>query len=408
MAASPTPSEPGSEQTGAHLALALLGYFVLVTLVITLSPFDFAFRRFRVSFAMVPSDVMANVALFLPLGFLGRSFEGASARLRGRALWVAVGFSILIETAQIFIRGRYVSPIDVASNAGGAFLGVLLRDRLERMAMWNPNLVGRIGLDVPLVGLLYLLVPQLWLSSVGLVEDARRSVTTLLLGCAGSIVLVALHQHRWPSGARLAARVVPPLALIWFMVGVFPAATAAPRTFGAMAVGLATLTWWFLRRDPASDEQRFEVATLQRFLPVFAVYLVVAALWPPFRSMVPWHGAVGFANRLNNASVVDLLLLLEQVGAFTLLGYAAAEWRGRQELSLAADLPRVALAAAALATSLELVQGALFGPGASVMRALLSTSGALYGVAVYHLARAHVRALRVPDVADRKRITEAA
>jgi len=321
---------------------------------------------------------------------------------------VAVGFSILIETAQIFIRGRYVSPIDVASNAGGAFLGVLLRDRLERMAMWNPNLVGRIGLDVPLVGLLYLLVPQLWLSSVGLVEDARRSVTTLLLGCAGSIVLVALHQHRWPSGARLAARVVPPLALIWFMVGVFPAATAAPRTFGAMAVGLATLTWWFLRRDPASDEQRFEVATLQRFLPVFAVYLVVAALWPPFRSMVPWHGAVGFANRLNNASVVDLLLLLEQVGAFTLLGYAAAEWRGRQELSLAADLPRVALAAAALATSLELVQGALFGPGASVMRALLSTSGALYGVAVYHLARAHVRALRVPDVADRKRITEAA
>lgn len=32
--------------------------------------------------------------------------------------------------------------------------------------------------------------------------------------------------------------------------------------------------------------------------------------------------------------------------------------------------------------------------GASLFRALLSTSGTLYGAAVYHLARAHVRALR--------------
>jgi len=408
MADNPPGSGPGSERTGAHLALALLGYFVLVTLVITLSPFDFAVRRFRVSFAMVPSDVLANIALFLPLGFLGRSFEGGSARHGRRALWLAVGFSVFVETAQIFIRGRYVSPIDVASNACGARIGVLLRDRLERLAVWNPNLVGRIGLDVPLVGLLYLLVPQLWLSSVGLVEDARRSVTTLLLGCAGSIVLVALHRHRWPSGARLAAQVVPPLALVWFVVGALPAATAAPRTFGALAVSLAALTWWFVRGDPAPDQQRFEVATLQRFLPVFALYLIVAALWPPFRSIAPWHGAVGFANRLNNASVVDLLLLLEQVGGFTLLGYALAEWKGRRELSLAADLPRVALAAIAFATTLELAQGALLGPGASLLRALLSTSGALYGVAVYHLARAHVRALREPSTDVSKRITEAA
>jgi hypothetical protein len=219
---------------------------------------------------------------------------------------------------------------------------------------------------------------------------------------------VALHRHRWPSGARLAARVVPPLALIWFLVGALPAATAAPRAFGALTVCLAAVTWWFLRRDPAPDEQRFEIATLQRFLPVFALYLIVAALWPPFRSIAPWHGAVGFADRLNNARVIDLLLLLEQVGGFTLLGYALAEWKGRRELSLAADLPRVVLAAAAFATSLELVQGVLLGPGASLLRALLSTSGALYGVAVYHLARAHVRALRLSAAAGSKRITEAA
>ena len=157
---------PDARRTATHLTLALLGYFVLVTAVITLSPFDFSLRRFRIYVRLVPSDIVANIALFVPLGFLGRGLVSASAR-GGRVVWVAAACSLLIETAQIFIRRRYVSPIDVVSNSCGAWLGVVLRDWLERWALWHPRLVGRIGLDVPLVGLLYLLVPQLWLSSVG-------------------------------------------------------------------------------------------------------------------------------------------------------------------------------------------------------------------------------------------------
>src|SRR5262245_48746497 len=148
--------EAAAAQTGARLSAALLGYFVLVTLVITLSPFDFAPRRFRPSLAMKPSDIVANVALFLPIGFLVRSL-GRRSTLGWRAVSLAAAFSVLIETAQIFIRGRYVSPIDLAANTCGAYLGVLFRDRVERWAVWHPRLVGRIGLDIPLVGLLYLL-----------------------------------------------------------------------------------------------------------------------------------------------------------------------------------------------------------------------------------------------------------
>jgi hypothetical protein len=289
--------------------------------------------------------------------------------------------------------------VDLVSNSCGAWIGVALRDQLERWALWRPRLVGRIGLDVPLVGLLYLLVPQLWLSSVGMIEDAGRSVTTLLLGCAGSLVLVALHRHRWRTGLRLAAQVVPPLALVWFMVGVLPAASAAPRAFVALAALVVGLTWWLVRGAAGPDDQRFEVGTLQRFLPVFALYLIVASLWPPFRAVTPWHGALGFANRLNGAGVVDLLILLEQVGGFTLLGYAAAEWRGRRELSLVDDLPLVVGSAALFAVSLEIAQGWLAGPGASLTRAALATAGTAYGVAVYHLARQHVRALRASESA---------
>ena len=344
-------SRPDAQRTAAHLTLALVGYFTLVTAVITLSPFDFSPRRFHLHVRFVPSDILANIALFLPLGFLGRGLAGSAAR-GGRLVLLAAVCSLLIETAQIFIRSRYMSSVDVLSNTCGAWLGVVLRDWLERWSRWHPRLVGRIGLDVPLVGLLYLLVPQLWLSSVGMIEDAHRSVTTLLLGAAGSLVLVALHRHRW-----------------------------------------------LLRGGPAPGEQRFESSTLRRFLPVFALYLTLASLWPPVRAVEPWHGAWGFANRLNGAAVVVVLILLEQVGGFTLLGYAMAEWRGRHELTLAADLPRVVACALVLSSSLELAQGVLSGPGASALRALLSTVGTAYGAAVYHLARAHVRALRAGDAA---------
>ena len=397
----------GSRRTGTRLTLALLGYFVLVTAVITLSPFDFGLRRFRISIAVVPSDVVANIALFLPLGFLGRGLTDGSAKSGRRVVWIAAVCSLVIETSQLFLRRRYAGPVDVVSNTAGAWLGVVVRDRVERWALWRPHLIGRVGLDVPLVGLLYLLVPQLWLSSVGLMEDARRSVTTLLLGCAGSIVLVALHRHRWQSGVRLATQVVPPLAVLWFMTGALPAATASPIAFGSLLVAIAALSAWLLRRDESSSEPRFEVATLRRFVPVFAIYLVVAALWPPFRSITGWHGAILFENRMNGAGVVDVLLLLEQVGGFTLLGYAVAEWRGRRELGLVADLWTLVPAAAACALSLEAAQGFLSGPGASLLRAMLATSGTTYGVAVYHLARQHVRALRAESGGDRS-VTEAA
>ena len=153
--------------------------------------------------------------------------------------------------------------------------------------------------------------------------------------------------------------------------------------------------FWLLRAPSEIDRRRFEIGALRRFLPVLSAYVLLTALWPPLRSLAPWHGAITFGDRLNDAGVIEVLLLLEQVCGFTLLGYAAAEWRGRRELSLVDDLPLLTCLAAVFAASLELIQGRLAGPGASLIRPLLATSGAVYGVAVYHLARAHVRALRI-------------
>jgi VanZ family protein len=381
-------------RSSRRLASALLGYFVLVTLVITLSPFVFSLRPFSLSLWMMPSDMIANVALFLPLGFLTRSLGEQSTRQAWRDVALLTAFSVLIETAQVFIAGRVVSPIDVATNMCGGVIGVVVRDRVERWSMWRPQVVSRIGLDIPLVGLLYLLVPQLWLSGVGLVEDLRRGATILLLGASGSIVLAALYRHRWHGSVRLMANAVPAVALVWFAAGALPTLAGAPGIFGAVAAVVVITTEWLRRTGAAPRERRFEADTLGHFVPVFMLYLVVAALWPPLRGLAPWHGSMGLPDGLTAASRADMLVLLEQVGGFTLLGYAAAEWRGRLELRLEEDLGQIALATLTLAVTLEVVQGYLAGPGASLLRAVLSTGAAMYGAAVYHLARTHVRVLR--------------
>jgi VanZ family protein len=343
MPQSPVQRRADPAYTGNRLAVALFSYFALVTLVITLSPFDFEQQSFRITLGVVPHDVVLNIALFLPLGFLSRTLQRGRPG-RGRRLVLLLGASsLLVEIGQLFLHGRFASPVDVVANTYGAYLGVVLRDRVENWPVWSPQVVGRTGLDIPLVGLLYLLVPQLWLSLLGVVEDPRSVVTTVLLGGAGAFVLNALMRYRNGS---------------------------------------------------SRGDRRFEADTLRRFFPIFVVYMVCAALWSPFRGLAPWHGAVGFLDRLNDAGAMAVMELLEQVGAFTLLGYAIAEWRGRREMSLIDDVPFVAATALVFAVALEGVQGILAGPGASLTRALMSIVGATYGVAVYHLARQHVRALR--------------
>ena len=115
------PADPPLEvNTSARLALALLGYFILVTAVITLSPFDFAPRPVHVFMTSTPSDMVANVALFLPIGFLLRSLDEDRNGHGRSTVAMAAGLSILLECAQLFLRYRYVSPVDVLINTCGA------------------------------------------------------------------------------------------------------------------------------------------------------------------------------------------------------------------------------------------------------------------------------------------------
>ena len=154
--------------SGAALGGALLAYMLGVTLIITLLPFQFDWpSRWRVMFTGGAIDVVANVLLFLPLGFLFRLARRAEFRHSTlTVLWVGALLSMAIESAQLFERTRYTSVLDVTTNALGAWLGALAFDRLAPRARVDGALVGRLALELPLMGLIYLMIPLLWLNAL--------------------------------------------------------------------------------------------------------------------------------------------------------------------------------------------------------------------------------------------------
>lgn len=86
-------------------------------------------------------DVLANVALFLPLGYLlDRSRSTTTAR---RSLFLAAGaaglLSLSMEWFQVYCHNRHPSPTDVVSNVTGSLIGAYLSIYRHKMAASPPN-----------------------------------------------------------------------------------------------------------------------------------------------------------------------------------------------------------------------------------------------------------------------------
>ena len=86
-------------------------------------------------------DIVANMALFLPLGYLlDRTRSTKTAR---RSLFLAAGvaglLSLSIEWFQVYCHNRHPSPTDVVSNVTGSLIGAFLSIYRKKMATSPPD-----------------------------------------------------------------------------------------------------------------------------------------------------------------------------------------------------------------------------------------------------------------------------
>ena len=86
-------------------------------------------------------DVVANMALFLPLGYLLHRWHSTSTARR--ALFLAAGvaglLALSIEWFQVYCHNRHPSPTDVVSNVTGSLIGAFLSIYRPKMAASLPD-----------------------------------------------------------------------------------------------------------------------------------------------------------------------------------------------------------------------------------------------------------------------------
>jgi hypothetical protein len=258
-------------------------------------------------------------------------------------------------------------------------------------------LVGRLSLELPLMGLLYLLMPLLWVGSLSLGDNPLR-LWMLALPVAFGATLLGIVQRQHFAPARGISNVgMAAVAAGAVLVGAFPALIRAPAEVLIFAAFAAAGVLRHALRPPHSGERRFEVPALRTALPFYLTYLAACALAP----FTEPGSALGLSAAADSVALrpIEILRLLNAAAAFTLLGYMVAELRARDEQPFGASVRRILAWSApiALATrmagDLAVGQAASWAPEAGVLWVALTVGAALYGGWLYHLQRGHVRAL---------------
>ena len=201
----------------------------IIILIITLIPFDFRVpQQFKISWATNRTDFINNIFLFIPIGFLFKLSRGH----RKDTLYLApflfgLILSMTIEGTQAFIQERFTQAIDVTTNGLGAWLGgfiyVYLKGRL------SGERSGRLlALELPLMSLLYLLIPLIWLSGLGTGREIARLWIIFYLGIFGGCVLSSIYIYRLRELPAFSAFKLSLAAMGWFYISALTVLVSFP------------------------------------------------------------------------------------------------------------------------------------------------------------------------------------
>ena len=394
----PPPFRRAADITALRLGRAILGYLSAVMMIITLAPFRFDSHPVHGLTSIWDwSDIIMNIVMFVPIGFVYQLTRPAGARVPWwRVTLLGAALSGAIETLQLFEATRYTSLVDVATNTAGAvagawIYGVALR-RIE-----GSSTVRTLALELPLMGLVYLLIPLMWLIGLASADSNRTWLTLLVIALASGVLGTVYTAYIAP--ARQLARGWLALAVGgWYVTSLLPGKIRDRDlllTGLAIAIGVAWLRSLATSRDRDRDREgrrRFEIPTLRLLLPLFAAYLALSSLWPLDAAEPVWQGMWALLPS-GDITNLEIYAALEHVGSFTLVGYIIAEFYGRDLADYRQIAGRVLLWGGGISVLLEIARG--FHPAyhASALMVAFTLGAAMFGGWLYLLQRDHVRAL---------------
>jgi len=367
------------------LGWALFSYIVVITLVITLFPFHFKWpERIHLFWFGGWSDTLLNVLFFLPLGFLYKLIRPGNSTLS--VFGLGLGFSCAIEAAQILLVPRFPSPMDVLTNGFGAWVGAALMEKARHQL--SNRWIGLLALELPLMNIVYLLIPLIWLNGLAAGTNSFHHSLAMLPGLCGCLIITAVHLYLLESPLVYRSKWVVLSVTGWFLIGSLPRLLESPTlvVFGSVMIALATGALVKLRWRPDSRQRRFEIPVLKRVWPVYVAYLILLSLSPLPARYQNWSVVWGFYDLGSSERFfVPVWWLTEYFAAFTLLGYIVAESHGRGNITQSRSILWTCFWCGLAAALLEVCRG--FHPryAASFLQGLFAFTGSLYGSLIYWL-----------------------
>ena len=379
------------------LTYALLIYMCIIVLLITLIPFQFHIpEQFNIHWQTSLSDLMTNIFLFVPIGFFFKLSRGYNRnRLCLGPLLFGLIFSATIEFTQAFIPGRYTQVIDVITNGLGAWLGGMIFVFLESQVKGG-RAGGLFELELPLMGLVYLLIPLMWLNGLATGAEEARLWLLLLLGMMGAGVMGAIYVNRFKHSGTIGYAKLAVFTMCWFVFCTLPVLINFPLTIVFFGIVIVFIIQIFVRLvDGKTHEKRFEIPTLKKLLPIYVIYLLLLAPWPTTIRAGEWQYNIIFEELAFAERIVFTFRFVEFIAAFTLLGYIIAEMRGRKDDRVENTLGWTFLIAAGSAIFIEIIKNYPAITNFNFLSIIVIISASIYGAVIYRLQLSAIERLNL-------------
>ena len=211
------------------LGAGLLLYILVVTLLFTLAPYDYSFtnlNRLNNFFGWEIKDSIMNIILFIPIGFLLFPILPEGKKYFYATLFGFL-FSSFIELNQIFIPTRSPGFNDIVTNSVGTLIGSLGHQYIQKYVRAKSETLLHLG--IPVMNIVFLMIPFLWLSSFAAGYEVDRLWLLLLLGIIGAVLVSEIYINRIPDKSFVYLILFSFLLSTWYLISIFPALVKYPK-----------------------------------------------------------------------------------------------------------------------------------------------------------------------------------